>query len=636
MDDSIEPAEVNLVMDDTMDPVEVYIDVDDSLNLVELVTSMVDQDNANSVQHIFLALENIKENILHQACLQGSLAVLEFVIMNKIVPEGNINKRMDIGEYKNVTPFELALYQDEVKRQVMIKLLISAGADSNMNLSVFKDCEEIYPIHIAVLTEDLDLLQLIIANGGDVNKITKPNLGNGGKIHTKLMTTQSIGVNSDCSLSLVMHCTSGSLTRKMVTFLLDSGCDPNIKLKPRDTPLYQAVSMDQCKIVELLLQHKADVNYTLNSEKPVSLLQITIKNGYFYALQLLVNAGASVNEEMRYNYRGVKTIMNLLTLAILKYLDQNEGIHIIEFLLQQGADPNAVCSREFCIPVATWVNVPTLVWFIVVAKAPRHEHRFRKILPMLAEHGANFNKPETTSGLSPLNLAMTWNLCGHTQDLVECLVCYGASGDRPDNEGKTPLITLLNGRLRQEESYKYLGVFKDRIDLLMQCTDNPEHKSQGNESAIRRCVINCHWDLLDYLLQYGTSLWGEEWFCNRINIISKGFSNRHRLWDVPQKYEKHSGRSVRYDVEDPSYPQNHLNKIYDHFFEHQMTLLFMSRAAIRKVLHMPHKECIKKLFLPHHLYDYLLPGEGRAGLPRFLIFTDFYGFFTDVLIFSLS
>ncbi len=553
--------------------------------------------------------------------------MLEFVIMNKIVPEENINKRMNIGEYESITPLELALYQDEVKRQVMMKLLISSGACNNMNLSVFKDCEEIYPIHIAVITQDLDLLQLIIANGGDVNKITKPNLGNSGEMHKKLLTTQSIGVNSDCSnlfsdpqsaLSLAMHCTGGSLTRKMVTLLLDSGCDPNIKLKPRDTPLYQAVSMDRCKIVELLLQHKADVNYTLDSEEPVfqknlSLLQIAIENGYFYALQLLVNAGASVNENQWFKYRGVKTIMNPLTLATLKYLEENEGIyiHIVEFLLQKGADPNTLCSREFCIPLGKWVDVPTLVWLIVVWNVPRYEHRSRKILPMLAEHGADFNKPETTSGLSPLNLAMTWNLRGYTQDLVECLVCYGASGDRPDNEGKTPLITLLNGRLGEEESYQYLGVFKDRIDLLMQCTDNLEHESQGNESAVFRCVRHCHWDLLDYLLQYSTSLWAEEWFLNRINIISKDFSDWHSLWDVPQKYEKHPARSVCYDVEDPNYPQKHLDKVYTHFFEHQMTLMFMSRAAIRKVLRSPHRECIKKLFLPHHLYDYLLPGEGR-------------------------
>ncbi len=106
---------------------------------------MVAKDNADSVEQIFLAIDSIKKNILHEACLRGSSSVLEFLITKKIVNKRNINKRMNIGEYKKVTALELAAVQDKVTRSALMKLLISAGANSNTNLDVFKDCEEIYP-----------------------------------------------------------------------------------------------------------------------------------------------------------------------------------------------------------------------------------------------------------------------------------------------------------------------------------------------------------------------------------------------------------------------------------------------------------------------------------------------------------
>jgi ankyrin repeat protein len=111
-----------------------------------------------------------------------------------------------------------------------------------------------------------------------------------------------------------------------VKFLLDQGADVNaIALDGSGSALTVAVASGSKSVLELLLQYGADVN--AKSEEPETALHFAASIGFLDGVQLLLDAGASINYTGQFG--------TALRAAVS---GQNEDV--VKLLLQSGADPN--------------------------------------------------------------------------------------------------------------------------------------------------------------------------------------------------------------------------------------------------------------------------------------------------------
>jgi len=122
---------------------------------------------------------------------------------------------------------------------------------------------------------------------------------------------------------------------EIISLLLEAGANPNREYKDIDgcadwQPLAVAVAHDLKSVVELLLQHRADVNHVNHNNHynlGITALEVAARDGNVAMMKLLVKAGANVN-------LGDYKPMHLAA--------RGGYIEAMEYLLSCKADPNAM------------------------------------------------------------------------------------------------------------------------------------------------------------------------------------------------------------------------------------------------------------------------------------------------------
>jgi ankyrin repeat protein len=121
---------------------------------------------------------------------------------------------------------------------------------------------------------------------------------------------------------------------ELIECLLGYGADPNIlntndvllKMGPPKSALYYAVTYNQPRVVELLIQYGADMNYVLNGK---SLLMLAIRKDFLELAELLIIHQANLD------YINPSTGES----AILILLNKNQT-YLVELMIQKGANIN--------------------------------------------------------------------------------------------------------------------------------------------------------------------------------------------------------------------------------------------------------------------------------------------------------
>ncbi len=175
-----------------------------------------------------------------------------------------------------------------------------------------------------------------------------------------------------------------TITLKEVETALNNGADVGAVDKRYNwTALMYAVShKGDPKIVESLIKHGADVNYTVNSN--ITPLISATENGTPEIIEILLKAGADVNAK---NYDG----MTALQKSVLpRYAKDHPGltyprIEIPQILLNHGADVNSKDKKNWGILMYATANHPSF-----------------DLIKLLVDHGVDINKKDN-KGYTPLS-----------------------------------------------------------------------------------------------------------------------------------------------------------------------------------------------------------------------------------------
>ncbi|KAK0067730.1 ankyrin repeat protein [Biomphalaria pfeifferi] len=224
----------------------------------------------------------------------------------------------------------------------ILNFLISKGADVNSKIlkrspnSSTQALNFVYPLHLCVANENLDLIKELVQSGADVN---------------------IVDANGDTPL---FHaCAKNSLG--IINYLLTNGAKINAQNNFGKTPIFVAVEKKQLELVNVLLEHGADIN--ICDEAKDTLVSKAIKCQSSDIVTLLLNRGADTNAITKDG----DTILTLLLKTLKNSFEREKGENIFKSSLQQTVDINRkdvhgnTALIIACKPEYTWLGAARLL-----------------------------------------------------------------------------------------------------------------------------------------------------------------------------------------------------------------------------------------------------------------------------------
>ena len=277
------------------------------------------------------------------------------------------------------------------------------------------------PLLAAFIKEDVDTALLLLCQGADVNARDK---GGRSPLHRA-----SRGVRTDIVQILLEH--NADVNQDSMERITNIGSS----YTEGWTPLHMASQEGRIKIAELLIQHGADVCCSRNEGWTPLLL--ASQYGHVKMAELLIQHGADVCFSMNDGQTSLHLASQKGHVKMAELLIQNDAdvcsptndgytslhlasqeghVKMAELLIQNGAD---VCS-------------PTNDGWTPLYWASQEGHV--KMVELLIQHGVDLHSPNN-DGWTTLHLSSKQ---GHVE-IAELLIQHGADVCSPTNDGWTPL-----------------------------------------------------------------------------------------------------------------------------------------------------------------------------------------------------
>jgi ankyrin repeat protein len=337
---------------------------------------------------------------IHDAARNGDLAAVQAELDKGVDVDGGDDS------WPEMTPLHYAA--DEGHTEV-VELLIANGADVNA-----EDEEGWTPFHLAAYWGGKDIVELLIAAGADVNAknnwigtpldiATHPEnpidtaetadliRKHGGKTSEELKDLEEVKES--------IHAAARVGHIEAVKQHLAAGADVNAKGNNGETPLDWAIRGKHTEIADLLRKHGG-------KSGAEDSIQVAASVGNIEAVKQHLAAGADVNAK--------DDKFGITPLHIAAAYGEKE---VTELLIANGAD----------VKVAD-MSLMTPLHFAVV-------FGHKEIVELLIVNGADMNAKDGNVGWTPLHYA-AFN--GH-KEIAELLIAKGADVNAKSEDGETPL-----------------------------------------------------------------------------------------------------------------------------------------------------------------------------------------------------
>ena len=351
-----------------------------------------------------------------------------------------------------------------------VRLLIAKGANLEQRNSA-----DLTPLQIAVFRGHLDIVQMLVTEGADVECTDK----NGS---TLLLWACEIGQNEAAKILLegraVVNYSNGSSPLQQAAqsgyldfcrLLLSHGADPDCKNVKGDTVLLWASQLGHTDLVDVFLEGGADIEFRNNSGTP---LQWACVNHHLETVSLLLKKGADIEQK------------DCSTETLLHWATSSSNMAIVCIFLEHGA--NVECKDIIgCSPLTTACRQGEI-----------------EIARQLLLKNANTETKDIYE-----QSALHWTAqCNSPKklEIIQLLCQSGAVVDSIDSDGNTPLfLACQTGSV-------------DVAQLLVQRGANIQHQNWVNENLLYVASSNGHLDMVRYLISLGAP-----------------FDDKHRLGKMP-------------------------------------------------------------------------------------------------------
>ncbi|KAI0982874.1 hypothetical protein GJ496_007401 [Pomphorhynchus laevis] len=250
------------------------------------------------------------------------------------------------------------------------------------------------------------------------------------------------------------------------------------------TPLIGATKYNHPDCVSVLLNNNANPDHQNGSG--ISALMLAAEQGYRECVKLLVKAGASLELAPRGD---IALKMNLCGQTPLFCASKEGHVDIVNFLLEKGANPNAV--NHYGVSTL-WI--PSQKGYIEIVKLLLQY----KANPELAPSGSDADE-RGISGWTPLYVAMK----SRNLEVARILLHHGANPNAVTKLGSTPF--LLASEVADLEIIKYFVECNAALDFAPSGSEADKLNITG-QTPLFMATLKERLDVVQYLISKGVQV----------------------------------------------------------------------------------------------------------------------------------
>jgi len=240
--------------------------------------------------------------------------------------------------------------------------------------------------------------------------------------------------------------------KALAEFLLHAGALVNVQEMRKVTPLMLAAERGFDDVVAKLLAAGANINDS--DWRGFTALHYAASNNYVEVIDKLILAGANLEAKNEHGSSALICAFNVRYLDSVKRLliagSECEPSMLVD-LVAEAVVSGSIDELEFFINMGADINAPGArgmnALMIAVSRKNSPYRSYWDYYPdiavvrLLIENGANVNV-QTASGMTALHYAI--EVLESSTEIVALLLTAGAKVNAVNNQGKTPLILLIN------------------------------------------------------------------------------------------------------------------------------------------------------------------------------------------------
>lgn len=343
-----------------------------------------------------------------------------------------------------------------------------------------------YPIHRALLKWNFSLTKYLLSRGARLDlRVHKLKIRDYHDTLPIFYTLTRLGYYNNHIKKISEESRKNQL--KIIELLLENGAKVNYPEAKQKRFIYAAVHSEREEVLRLILAKGAKVNSSW-----IDILETAIRNQNFDMVELLLDAGIDVNGSAKDSplttaavkvKKDDRTSRSEKSRSAKDYRAKDNILAIIDLLLKRGANPNAVTGYQrasplyYCVQYKNYLCTKKLLQYKANPNladkngdTPLHQSQSAAISLLLIQHGAKVNT-QNKDGETPLHLVST-------QKQAKLLLQKGANPLLEDKDGHNALMHIINKYYLNEEEKQniiitIISAFKETLDLHNKKGDSP-------------------------------------------------------------------------------------------------------------------------------------------------------------------